>query len=307
MVLLELALLEMCMKKAAVFFAGTCLMALVFFCACGQGNVPKSNQAQTQSSTSAQGTSRSSSSSSVSEVPTYSLDQVKNYGSIGGHRIFILRGEKCLPLTYDAYEDCSHPDGSNIKNATACVLYKDEDSESTAMPVLDLSAGDKLITRDEWQKGKMFAYPIVGTGYVENTTRDTRIHDYSEVNGQEVGESDEKVVEALRALGVHASEGLHTFTSDAPISFTIGGYGGVDFIEKTVNVDKPYSLAYKEERVRGYVSSSDPSEFGAATLRQERTKEGYFLIDTSELTSGKYMILNRINESNPGYSIFEVK
>ena len=65
------------MKKAAVFFAGTCLMALVFFCACGQGNVPKSNQAQTQSSTSAQGTSRSGSSSSVSEVPTYSLDQVK--------------------------------------------------------------------------------------------------------------------------------------------------------------------------------------------------------------------------------------
>ncbi len=304
MVLLELALLEMCMKKAAVFFAGTCLMALVFFCACGQGNVPKSNQAQTQSSTSAQGTSRSGSSSSVSEVPTYSLDQVKNSdGGIRGHRIFILHGDVCMPLTYDAYKDCSHPDGSIIKNTTACVLYKDEDSKSTVTPVLDLSAGDKLITRDEWQKGKMYAYPIVGTGYVESTTRDTRIHDYSEVNGQEVGESDEKVVEALRALGVHADEGLYTFTSDAPASFTIGGYGGVDFIEKTVNVDKPYSLAYRETRA----FSSDPSEFGAATLRQERTKEGYFLIDTSELTSGKYMILNRINESNPGYSIFEVR
>ncbi len=295
------------MRKAAVFLVGTCLMALVFLCACGQGNVSKSNQAQTQSaqsSTSAQGTSRSSSSSSVSEVPTFSLDQVKNSdGGIGGHRIFILHGDVCMPLTYDAYKDCSHPDGSDIKNTTACVLYKDEDSKSTVTPVLDLSAGEKLITRDEWQKGKMYAYPIVGTGYVEKTTRDTRIHDYSEVNGQEVGESDENVVEALRALGVHADEGLYTFTSDAPISFTIGGYGGVDFIEKTVNVDKPYSLAYRETRA----FSSDPSEFGAATLRQERTKEGYFLIDTSELASGKYMILNRINESNPGYSIFEVR
>ena len=306
------------MKKMATLFTAVCLFSLVILCACGQSGMPESNQAQIRSeqsspsaqgspnvqrSSSTQGASKSSSSSSVSEVPTYSLDQVRNSGSIGGHRVFILHEDICMPLTYDAYKDCSHPDVSDIKNATACVLYKDEDSESTAMPVLDLSAGDKLITRDEWQKGKMYAYPIVGMGYVENTTRDTRIHDYSEVNGQEVGESDEKVIEALHALGVHASEGLCTFTSDAPISFAIGGYGGADFIEKTVNVDKPYSLAYRETRA----FSSDPSEFGAATLRQERTKEGYFLIDTSELTSGKYMILNRINESNPGYSIFEVR
>lgn len=130
--------------------------------------------------------------------------------------------------------------------------------------------------------------PVLELGYFGGTS-EFRISEDSEVNGIKFARDSAsgrlQIDSAFSAAGLDVLwigevpgndyEIEDMLYSKESCSFTCGTYRGTNWIEENVAIDNPCFL----------MSLSDRSE-----LAVTKTKDGYFILDTSQLSSGKYVI-----------------
>ncbi|WP_251178058.1 hypothetical protein [Adlercreutzia agrestimuris] len=278
----------------------SCLM-VVSLLACSPGS---SNSSSTSSSTSSNSSTETNDDpesideeidldeddSDDGEYGPWTLDEMLAIGSYQySNDLFIKRGNEYFSLDSDTFS------GPNP-------LTQDEEYKGP-MAVLDKSAGEELVTTSIWEHNDIYGsedgvrvYKIIGEEYVPSEYPvNWTICD--EINGIEVStlsgdDTDERIANYLLTLGIEMDVDSNTVSSKEPTSFTIGTYVGTKFEEEVIDLSEHAYLADTENFM---------------TLPLEKTKEGYFIVNTEQLTSGMYSSLYA--STNTGvhkYCIFEV-
>lgn len=147
-------------------------------------------------------------------------------------------------------------------------------------PVLRLSEGDVLVTTRNLNSVS-FAPVVSYEGYIYDdghtiSKGKDSIDYYEEIDGQEIKDNEEARLAVLEGLGVRYDDTIGDYVADVPTSITGGYYSGTDWKTEAISFDQQI-----------FISQSSPKiELSDIT----KTKEGYFIIDTSELRAGAYVV-----------------
>lgn len=178
-------------------------------------------------------------------------------------------------------------------------IYATTDDDPGYSVTLDLSKGDRLLTTDD-AKG-FFAAKVIEEGYFASETSDASdamacVKADSEINGHVVGDIDyekktKRCVELLKADGYDISydDEDSCAVSSEPISFNVGQYSGTKYVTNEYRIEDAYCLCLS---ATDYTGNSGVYRDRFVRMPPQKTKEGYFVIDTSELSPGTWLIGN---------------
>lgn len=227
----------------------------------------------------------SSSDSEISTDGSYTLDEALELGSLrrdsGGHQYFVMRGEDFRP--FDLSFVSSFFEGSTMIGYPYDLFDFKEGSSAENAPTISLEQGDILVSMTGYDYG-YFCTPVLKEGYhsvkpngsLESTF--SSLYTYDEINGTEIHDSPDEAEEVLAQVGIDYFH--HTLClSDSPTSFTVGYYERSQFKEETIDVSTPYMEVTDSSADEDWID-----------LPVEKTKNGYFIVDTSALPSGKYIL-----------------
>lgn len=150
-----------------------------------------------------------------------------------------------------------------------------------------LSSSQRLVTTRSCNEAH--AYPILEND-LYGESHGTDLRKYTEVNGVELDGTLETLQSALDGTDIlmmcwsETDSGRKaSYVSRQPTSVICGDYEGTQFVETEVSVDTPCFVTWAD------YADEDKS----VSLPVEKTKDGYFIIDTSELTPGDYVVFVR--------------
>lgn len=187
--------------------------------------------------------------------------------------------------------------------------------ESLAVPLedeagmfarLSVDQGDELVSFD----GTTCYYrSVLGEGYcsypvsIDGVHKDSvdfhglpnSIEEIAELDGKDANKNTlNDILASKGVVGSSAYKGQYSgyLIGEEGTWFTYGAYVGVDFIEGTFSIDKPYYL-------------TEVPELGQKSLENIKTKEGYMVLDTSVLSPGRYYLESRIG-SKYGMALLDI-
>lgn len=255
-----------------------------------------------------------------SEIVDYNQHSAESLGQIQG--IFVLNGEG--DYYYDIpYEVEGFRGDAGYSDATTDISFPNDVSYVCTTTIagdapykIDRDSGDLLVTvSDESVSGSATLIRCIESGYWQGSAVSADIGSYAEIGGIDVSAIDlGKNAAAVRntaafwnELGVswcryfeskaaglvgtgsyspateddgayvdHCEEHI-LLRSQTPLSLPAGWYDGTDYNEGSININEPYYIF-------------DQSIEYSAPI--EKTKDGYFIIDVSNLESGIYRIYN---------------
>lgn len=193
--------------------------------------------------------------------PIISIDEIGDYEK---NSLYIENNGECQFLkTSDAFDSVSaFHDGSSLYSLPS----GETRAPSEAFYTFSIGSGDRLLTTVD---DNATACPVTFTGYFGKS----EITNVDEINGTEV--TDLSSMEAvLNPLGIQSYR--DGWICEKKTSFIVGKYNSTDWVEDTVEISEPF---FKINLVE---DSFD--------LPLEKTKDGYFIIDCSSLTPGKWAI-----------------
>lgn len=279
----------------AILLVGALSSSTLFGCSSNSAKMSSSSLASSASNSSLEDNGASSSSSAVEsdnvvEEEWLTLNQMVNIN----HRyyVFIQKGDLFNPVAAD----------NTYRGLTLLVDYKsDEGDPDNIIPVVDSSAERIVLSNYSPQKDTFAFFPITRTAYFgtyPNEIFSCEEIDGIDVNSLEGGSIRDKIVNYMHSIGIETPflktlSSSITPVSEAPVEFSIGYYRGTKWCEETIEVD-----------TEGFdFDSNNPIE-----LPVEKTKDGYFYVNISSLSSGKYAVANgnkwysQVND----YSVIEI-
>lgn len=232
----------------------------------------------------------------LKDVASMTLDQILKDTQ---HSLFIQRGEEFYPLSTDVYKG-----GGSSHSREPSFLTQDEDHQGNETPIINLADGDRIVTTRVWEGNKLKFYPVVKESFTGVPPNNWGY--VAEVNGLNVENSSyDQIKDCLSSFGVRLTDGdgAGDLESDVPTSLMIGRYEGTKFVEETINVKTPSLMVY----FGGEAYSTDLPV--PTVLPTEKTKEGYFYVDSAGLSPGKYAMYNEGAKRSEAYkiSVFEVQ
>lgn len=171
-------------------------------------------------------------------------------------------------------------------------LKNSETGGAYTFAAFSLSGSERLVTTLSCNEA--YAYPILDNS-LYSAQRNTDLTKYSlggnndsyaEVNGIELDNTLETLQSALDGTGIlmmcssETDASPDAYVSRQPTSVVCGAYEGTNFVETEVLVDTPCFVTWND------YTDEDKS----VTLAVEKTKDGYFFLDTSELSTGDYLV-----------------
>ena len=198
------------------------------------------------------------------------------------YRLFVQRGDEFYPLSEHAFTG-----NTSTFTRDPSHLTQYEEAYDGGLFAIFPDNGDRIVTTKRWEKDVLLLYPITGEVYYGNSPANWGL--IEEINGMPLDDSAganhmAQIKECLAGLGVTIAED-GKLESSTPISFTIGEYEGTKFVEKSIDVATPSYVVYFGGR--SYSDLPNPVE-----LTLEKTKEGYFYADLSNVPAGKYALIN---------------
>lgn len=197
--------------------------------------------------------------------------------------LFVQHEESYYPLNY------LYAPGDKSSEGWRYGLKGDIKKIPADATVLKLSQGDKLITTDT--PDAYYYAKVIGQGYMMSQSNENALRmgfsKDSEINGVVIGDCGGEYYERVAAILADAGTGIRytddfQWVSPEPTSFTLGTYSGTDFKETTIEIGIPYCVCEQ---------SGDSSYTDRFTLAElEKTKDGYFIVDTSSLEPGTYLV-----------------
>lgn len=215
------------------------------------------------------------------------------------HSLFIQRGEEFYPLSTDVYKG-----GGSSYSREPSFLTQDEEHQGNGTPVINIANGDRIVTTRVWDGNKLKFYPVVKESYTGIPPNNWGF--VAEINGLNVENSSyDQIKDCLNGFGIRLtdSDGTGDLESDLPTSLIIGRYEGTKFVEETINVKTPSLMVY-------FGGENYHTDLPVPTvLPTEKTKEGFFYVDSSGLAPGKYAMYNEGAKMSQTYkiSVFEVQ
>lgn len=226
---------------------------------------------------------------SLADEEGFSLDEVLKNFAYTPRQLYIVRGDRYIPTL--SCRCWSSEVGMGEEYSLWPIFEQEEGSvpSSTEAPVLRLSEGESLITT--FSKEEYKAYEVLDEGfYLPSDHGRGVLESYDEIEGVALsGSSDvhQAIEDALAPKGIKSIQG--SWVSDERVDITVGRYEGTNFVEQVLTVDAPYCMIVNADDGRN-------KDYEPVTMPTEKTKEGYFLVDTSELSSGTYLVLQKFQE-----------
>lgn len=199
-------------------------------------------------------------------------------------------GEAPISVFIDNDGTCTRLESLPFNNTPGGGIYpldsEFEDVQGGTFTQVSLSEGERVLTtiNDQARYRAVDEVGYFGGSQIVGFTPE------SEINGVVVGGDGislySNVEQILNSMNIDlASTGssdarefygiFNMLFSTEPTSFNLGSYQGTDWVEETVEINRPcYTLVQEEE----------------GDLPVEKTKEGYFIIDCSSLSPGRYML-----------------
>lgn len=265
-------------RKKAVCIPFVVALALL----CGCANV--SNDSSPESSSSSLSEAANDISAVDKESSTYKIIEIEDVPNqeLTSAYIDVAGSGSCIKLENNygqygiSYEANVHPVVTDVTTNSDSILYE-----------LSPESGDRLITTIP--AGAEYV-TVVDQGFIGGTKTDTFVKD-TEVNGIRLASKDiegelETILnpDDIEVLTLNASPNMeknfgiaNVFFSHSISIVTYGSYIGTKWVDDSFKIDIPVYIA-------------DSSQAERIELPQEKTKEGYFVIDYSSLPKGDYVI-----------------
>ncbi len=283
---------KVCQKAVA---SSLTVLLLGLLCACSNStqletSSPESTElvgAQEQDSETASvtmGTTSSDETSAAQSPHTYTLEEIQD--APGSY--FIMRGN-----SFESAESC---EVEATSEADTAYYYPVEGTEFGYAPTLDLTEGDILVTTSD-SETMTFLSPE-GYGYFADDAWKISPHSWETINGVDIPENwndldnieqETFLSEILNPLGITLNQG-DVPVAALPVTLTYGEFVGTKYTEHTVELNVPFY-----HRFIGFWG--DQGDESIVMCPVNETKEGYFIVDTSALEPGTYLI----NGSSTGY------
>lgn len=164
-------------------------------------------------------------------------------------------------------------------------------------PVLKLNEGDELVTTLNAET--VCVYPAnwngcfkysdwkdTWTNGLDKLTSESR--QYVEINGSKVDGSEKSAIQVLEQAGLYFDEASDDMYSQSPTTVEVGWYEGTRWETET--------LEWSQETIAVEIGS--PIE-----LPTTKTKEGYFLVDTTLLKPGSYVSFYSFGPNGFGFNV----
>ena len=164
-------------------------------------------------------------------------------------------------------------------------------------PSIMLSEGDELVTTSNAET--VCVYPATWkVCYKYSDWKETRTNglsaltssarSYTEINGSEVAGSEASVIDALEQAGLYYDEANNDVYSQSPTTVEAGRYVGTRWEAET--------LEWSQEAIT--VDLGAPIE-----LPTTKTKEGYFVVDSTLLKPGSYVYFYSSDQLGYGFNV----
>lgn len=228
-----------------------------------------------------EGQSTKANAQSDSDYPTYTLDEV----SATKDMMFVERDGVCTALQGDYSllfnaDDWTDANGDPITTNATTSFYSGKHKDARILQV-NRAEGDRLLTTEGGDSHQI--NPVLETGYWPGFEIDWAVE---EIDGQASSPADHGIVEFDmhrdgEMFGANNYYLDHVWTTSEKKSFVIGFYRETKWVEETLNIDVPYFVNQDQELKQIWINS-------AIDFPCEKTKEGYFICNLSDVPAGLY-------------------